>query len=89
MLASRPRLQSWNPDSLTPAASALQGAGQSVYGAVRDLDDGIDRMSAAQSWSGQAHDAATTVFRRATITTSDFAHYTETVATALKKGNGR
>ncbi|MDA4110246.1 MAG: hypothetical protein GX542_14000 [Rhodococcus sp.] len=46
-------------------------------------------MSAAQSWSGQAHDAATTVFRRATITTSDFAHYTETVATALKKGNGR
>ncbi|WP_235848247.1 hypothetical protein [Mycolicibacterium holsaticum] len=45
-------------------------------------------MSAAQSWSGQAHDAATTMFRRATDTTSDFAHYTETVATALKKGNG-
>lgn len=88
MLPSRPRLQAWTPDSLTPAASALESAGQSVYRAVRDLDDGIDRMSVAQTWSGQAHDAATAMFRRATDATSGFAHYTEAVATALKKGSG-
>ncbi|OBB77120.1 hypothetical protein A5759_04635 [Mycobacterium sp. 852014-52144_SCH5372336] len=88
MLPSRPRLQGWDPDSLNPAASALATAGQSVYTSVRDLDDGIDRMSAEQTWSGQAHDAATAMFRRATDTTSEFAHYTEAVATALSKGSG-
>ncbi|KUI15384.1 hypothetical protein AU191_06605 [Mycolicibacterium acapulense] len=88
MLPSRPRLQGWDPNSLNPAASALATAGQSVYTSVRNLDDGIDRMSAEQTWSGQAHDAATAMFRRATDTTSEFAHYTEAVATALRKGSG-
>jgi len=88
MLPSRPRLRGWNPDSLSPAASALEHAGQSVYRAVRDLDDGIDRMPETRAWSGQAHDAATAMFRRATDTTSEFTHYTEAEATALKKGSG-
>ncbi|MGV0794343.1 hypothetical protein [Mycolicibacterium sp. XJ1819] len=73
---------------MTPAASALQSAGRSVYSTVRALDDGIDRTSVAHTWSGQAHDAATAMFGRATHTTSEFAHYTEAVATALKKGSG-
>jgi hypothetical protein len=81
-------LQGWNPDSLSSAGSVLNSAGQSVYGAVRDLDDGCDRMPEARAWSGQAHDAATAMFRRATDKTSQFTHYTEGVATALKSGSG-
>nr|WP_234712786.1 hypothetical protein [Mycolicibacterium komanii]CRL70074.1 hypothetical protein CPGR_01830 [Mycolicibacterium komanii] len=66
----------------------LNSAGQSVYISVRDLDDKIDRMPEASTWSGRAHDAAAEMFRRATDTTSSFAHYTEAVATALSKGSG-
>lgn len=88
MLPSRPRLRSWRPDSLSPAASALDGAGQSVYRTVRDLDDQIDAMPEASAWSGQAHDAATSMFRRATDTASELAHYSEAVATALERGSG-
>lgn len=88
MLPSRSRLRGWNPDSLSPAASALSSAGQSVYAAVRGLDDECDRMPEARAWSGQSHDAATAMFRRAAQQTSQFTHYTEGVATALKKGSG-
>jgi hypothetical protein len=59
-----------------------------MYGAVRDLDDGCDRMPEARAWSGRAHDAATAMFRRATDETSQFTHYTDAVATALQKGSG-
>jgi hypothetical protein len=59
-----------------------------VYEAVRDLDDGIDRMPESRAWSGQAHDAANAMFGRATRTSSDFAHYTEAVADALSAGGG-
>jgi uncharacterized protein YukE len=88
MLPSRSRLQGWNPDSLLSAGSALSSAGQSVYAAVRGLDDECDRMPEARAWSGQSHDAATAMFRRATQQTSQFTHYTEGVATALRKGSG-
>jgi hypothetical protein len=88
MLPSRSRLRGWNPDSLSPAASALSGAGRSVYAAVRGLDDECDRMPEARAWSGQSHDAATAMFRRAAQQNSQFTHYTEGVATALKKGSG-
>jgi hypothetical protein len=81
-------LQGWNPDSLSPAASNISAAGQSVYRAVRDLDDGCDRMPEARAWSGQSHKAATVMFRRATAKTSEFAHYSEGVATALNTGAG-
>jgi hypothetical protein len=81
-------LQGWNPESLSPAASALTAAGQSVYMAVRGLDDECDRMPEVRAWSGPAHDAASAMFRRATEKTSEFAHYTEAVATALNKGSG-
>lgn len=45
-------------------------------------------MPEARAWSGQAHEAATEMFRRATVTTSQFTQYTEAVATALRKGSG-
>jgi hypothetical protein len=86
VLPSRSRLQSWNPDSLGPAASALSDAGLAVYTAVRNLDDGCDRMPEALAWDGPAHNAATEMFRRATDTSSTFSLYTEGVAAALSKG---
>lgn len=88
MLPSRSHLQGWNPASLSPAASTLSDAGHSVYTAVRNLDDGCDRMPEARAWDGPAHKAATEMFRRATDTTSQFSHYTEGVAAALSKGAG-
>lgn len=86
MLPSRSRLQSWRPDTLTAAAAALGEAGRSVYTAVRKLDDGCDRMPEAEAWSGQAHEAAGSMFTRASDKASDFAHYTEAVAAALADG---
>jgi hypothetical protein len=86
VLPTRSRLQSWNPQSIEPAASALSDAGLSVYTAVRNLDDGCDRMSDARVWDGPAHQAATQMFGRATDTSSAFSHYTEGVAAALSKG---
>jgi hypothetical protein len=88
VLPSRSHLQGWNPESLSPAASALSDAGHSVYTAVRNLDDGCDRMPEARAWDGPAQKAATEMFRRATGTTSQFSHYTEGVAAALSKGAG-
>ncbi len=86
MLPTRSRLQSWNPDSLEPAAATLSDAGLAVYAAVRNLDDGCDRMPGARAWDGPAHDAATEMFRRATDASSEFSLYTEGVAAALSKG---
>ena len=57
-----------------------------MYTAVRNLDDGCDRMSEARAWDGPAHKAATEMFRRATDRSSKFSHYTECVAAALSKG---
>jgi hypothetical protein len=88
VLPSRSHLQGWNPESLSPAASALSDAGRSLYTAARNLDDGCDRMPEARAWDGPAHKAATAMFRRATDTSSRFSHYTEGVARALSKGVG-
>jgi hypothetical protein len=88
VLPSRPRLQAWNPDSLAPAAAALDNAGVSAYDAVRGLDDGIHRMPESHAWSGRSHDAATDMFGRATDQTSTLKNYTEAVAVALSAGSG-
>ncbi|MBY0287723.1 MAG: hypothetical protein K2X52_11280 [Mycobacteriaceae bacterium] len=86
MLPSRSQLQSWNPEAAEHGSSALSDAGLAVYSAVRNLDDGCDRMSGAHEWDGPAHDAAAAMFHRATDTSSKFSHYTEGVAAALSKG---
>ncbi|RZT25478.1 hypothetical protein EV589_1212 [Mycobacterium sp. BK558] len=88
MLPSRSRLQGWRPESLASAGEALEHAGESVYSAVRDLDDGIDRMPAAEAWTGVSHRAAGAMFGRATDKASTFKHYTDAVAHALSAGAG-
>jgi|GEM_PF-871003 len=86
MLPSRSRLQSWNPDSLSPAAKAIGDGGQSVYNAVSGLEDKIDRMPEAGAWEGKSHTAATGMFGRATHQASQFEHYVDAEAAALNKG---
>jgi uncharacterized protein YukE len=80
-------LQSWNPDSLLPAASAIRDAGVTVYNAVRNLDDGIDRMPQSRAWAGQAHDEASKMFDRATVRASAFKNYADDFSTALMRGS--
>lgn len=87
MLPTRSRLQSWNPESLPPAAANISAAGDSIYAAVRNLDDGIDRMPEAGRWSGKAQVAATEMFDRATVRASAFKDYADKVATAFEKGS--
>lgn len=87
MLPSRPTLISWNPESLAPAATSIQSAGESIYRTVRQLDDGCDRMDGARTWSGKAHDAATEMFRRASDRSSQFFDSTKAVAKALSNGS--
>jgi uncharacterized protein YukE len=79
-------LQSWNPESLLPAASTIRAAGGSIYNAVLNLDDRIDRMPESRGWAGQAHDEATDMFRRATVRSSRFKNYAEAFAGALESG---
>lgn len=86
MLPTRSRLQSWNPESLAPAASSIRSAGARIYAAVRNLDDDIDRMSESLGWSGQAHAAAAGMFHRATVRSSAFKDYADEVAAALETG---
>ena len=86
MLPSRPRLQSWNPDSLSLAAPGIAAGGASVYQSVRNLDDGVNRLDEARTWRGPAHDASTEMFRRATSAASKFKDYSEDVAAAMHSG---
>lgn len=86
MIPSRPRLQSWNPDSLSEAAPGVTAGGASVYRAVRNLDDGVNRLDESRTWRGPAHDASTKMFDRATRAASNFKDFTEKVATAMQSG---
>jgi len=79
-------MQSWNPEALTSAASSIRSSGESIYDAVRNLDDRIDRMSAEKAWSGEAHKAAGDMFGRATDRSSAFKNYTDRVAATLDRG---
>jgi uncharacterized protein YukE len=88
MLPSRTRLESWNPDALAAAAPSVDSGGASIYQAVRDLEDGIDRMPESRAWQGQAHTAATGMFRRASDSASKFKDYTEKISGAMKSGGG-
>ncbi|MBU9763217.1 hypothetical protein FR943_05075 [Mycobacterium sp. TNTM28] len=88
MLPSRSRLISWNPDSLQAASKSISSAGVSVYQAVRNLDDGCDRLPEARTWSGGAHEAATGMFAQATRRASHFQNYTEAVSEVLSRGSG-
>ncbi|OLP04120.1 hypothetical protein BVU76_00115 [Mycolicibacterium porcinum] len=88
MLPSRSRLTSWNPDSLQVASKSVSSAGAAVYQAVRNLDDGCDRLPESRTWSGDAHGAATGMFGKATERASHFQNYTEAVADALARGGG-
>jgi uncharacterized protein YukE len=80
-------LQSWNPESLLPAASTIRSAGLSIHSAVVGLDDRIDGMPEAQAWSGEAHQAAAETFDRATIRSSALKSYADAFADALQRGS--
>ncbi|SRX95429.1 hypothetical protein MSP7336_03698 [Mycobacterium shimoidei] len=58
-----------------------------MYRAVRDLEDGIDRLPEAQVWEGQAHEAAAAMFGRATNQTSEFTTGVGAVGAALSNGD--
>jgi hypothetical protein len=62
-------------------------AGGSIYNAVRNLDDRIDRMPESRGWAGQAHAEASKMFDRATVRSSAFKDYAEAFATALRNGS--
>lgn len=87
MLPSRSRLQGWNPESLSAAASTIESAGLSIYDAVVKLDDRIDRMPESRHWSGEAHGAASQMFQRATDRSSAFRTYAEAFSEALQSGS--
>ncbi|MCF6389114.1 hypothetical protein L2K20_19230 [Mycobacterium sp. MBM] len=89
MLPSRARLERWNPDALTFTATSVKSGGKTVAHAVTQISTKLATMADTRDWSGQAHDAADTMFERAAIQTESFAEYTAAVATALRGGAGR
>ena len=87
MLPSRSRLQSWNPESLLPPATRVRNAGGSIYEAVVNLDERVDRMPESRDWVGEAQSAAQRLFGRATDRSSSVKDYAETFANALQNGS--
>jgi hypothetical protein len=88
MLPSRPTLRSWNPDSLTTSAGAIDAGALSVSGAVKGIETECQSMPQAGSWSGRSHEAALEMFRRASIDASTFSEYANAVGSALRSGSG-
>lgn len=88
MLPSRPRLESWNPDSLTFTGSAIRDAGRTVADAVTTLSTNIKEMPDTRAWSGSAHDAAEAMFERAGRQADSFSDYTTAVGDAFTTGAG-
>ncbi|MFV8227764.1 WXG100 family type VII secretion target [Mycolicibacterium fortuitum] len=88
MLPSRPRLERWNPDSLTPAGDAVKNSGKAVGEAVSRIDSNLKTMPETKAWSGDAHNAATAMFGRAKKQTDDFSKYTTAVGDALSGAAG-
>ncbi|GAB7068206.1 hypothetical protein H7J06_17895 [Mycobacterium hodleri] len=86
MLPSRPRLTSWNPESLSTGAKTIGDAGKAIFDDVRHLDDGINRLPQTRGWSGSAHEAANEMFGRAVTRTSKFLDYADAVSKALSDG---
>lgn len=86
MLPSRPRLERWNPDSLTFTGQAVKDSGKAVDDAVTTMSTNIRTMPDTKAWSGAAHAAATTMFERANKQTNDFSVYTTAVGDALIAG---
>ncbi len=88
MLPSRTTLRSWNPDALAAAAGSIDSSAESVANSVTGIDEGINRMPETNGWSGQAHDAATTMFGRADKEAAQLRSYAHAVSLALKVGSG-
>ncbi|MGV0743292.1 hypothetical protein [Mycolicibacterium sp. XJ870] len=86
MLPSRPRLERWNPDSLTFTAQSITDGGLAVGNAVTAISDNIKTMPDTKAWSGGAHTAATEMFERAKTQTDSFSTYTTAVAEAFNGG---
>jgi hypothetical protein len=87
VLPSRSRLQSWQPESLLAPASTIRAAGVLIYDSVGNLDDRIDRLPESRGWAGEAHAAASEMFRRATERSSAFKNYADAFAGALESGS--
>ncbi|MBO0680138.1 hypothetical protein JRC04_21945 [Mycolicibacterium sp. S2-37] len=69
------------------AAAQIRSAGESLYNAVLNLDDRVDRMPESRSWAGQGHDAASRMLTRATDRSSSVKDYADAFADALQKGS--
>lgn len=86
MLPSRPRLEGWSPDSLTSTGKSVKAAGETVDDAVTRISANIKTMRDTKDWSGDAHDAATSMFERAETRTNGFSEYTTAIGEALMDG---
>ena len=88
VLPSRPRVEGWNPDSLTFAAKTVRDNGVAVGEAVSRIHTSIGEMAETRAWKGPAHTAATEMFGRAKTRTDALAQYTAAIAKALEDGAG-
>ena len=88
MFPSRPRLERWNPDSLTFAAKLVRDNGVAVGEAVSRIHMNIGQMPETRAWKGPAHTAATEMFGRAKERTDALSAYTNAIAAALESGAG-
>jgi len=86
VLPSRPRLERWNPDSLTSTGKSVTDGGEAVDAAVKSVSRNIKTMRETKAWRGDAHTAATSMFVRAEERTEAFSSYTTAIGAALTEG---
>lgn len=86
MLPNRPRLQGWDPGSLTTSSIEIGKGGTSVHNTVVGIEHGVTHMADTKDWSGPAHDAAVQMFGRASKKAQDFSEYAGGINTALSGG---
>lgn len=89
MLSSRSTLRTWNPESLSVSAAAIDAGAQTVADAVSGIDAECERMPETRAWLGRSHDAASAMFGRAEREASMFWEYADAVASALRNGAER
>ncbi len=86
MLPARSTLLSWNPDSLSTSATAIESAAARVSTAVTGINHACQELPEMKSWSGRSHDAAAAMFLRAERDALKFSGYANAVAAALSSG---
>lgn len=86
MIPSRTRLSRWNFAPITTAAATITTRGNTIETTATDIEGHCGRMPALREWSGSAHDAANSAFRRSKTSAVVISDLSDTLSRTLTAG---